>query len=64
VEDLRHRIRPVLLPKSPKLPLLITESADVFDALRDALEEEIKPQGVIEEMYVNEVGSIVWKILR
>ena len=27
----------------PKLPLLITESAEEFDALRDAFEQEIKP---------------------
>ena len=32
----------------PKLPLLITESADEFDALRDAFEREIKPRGIIE----------------
>jgi hypothetical protein len=36
-----------LLPKSP---LLITESADEFDALRDAFEQEIKPQAIIEQM--------------
>jgi len=35
-----------LLPKSP---LLITESADEFDALRDAFEREIKPRGVEDE---------------
>src|SRR5262245_65646163 len=32
----------------PKLPLLITESTDEFDALRDAFEREIKPRGIIE----------------
>jgi hypothetical protein len=50
-----------LLPKSP---LLITESADEFDALRDAFEREIKPHGIIEQMYVHEISSIVWEILR
>jgi hypothetical protein len=50
-----------LLPKSP---LLITESADEFDALRDAFEREIKPQGIIEQMYVHDISSIVWEILR
>ena len=39
----------------PKLPLLITESADEFDALRDAFEREIKPRGVIEQMYVHDI---------
>jgi hypothetical protein len=48
----------------PKLPLLITESADDFDALRDAFEREIKPRGVIEQMYVHDISSIVWEILR
>ena len=48
----------------PKLPLLITESADEFDALRDALEREIKPRGIIEQMYVHDISAIVWEILR
>src|SRR5262245_61192507 len=50
-----------LLPKSP---LLITESAHEFDALRDAFEQEIKPRGIIEQMYVHDISSIVWEILR
>jgi len=50
-----------LLPKSP---LLITESAEEFDALRDAFEREIKPRGIIEQMYVHDICSIVWEILR
>lgn len=48
----------------PKLPLLITESADEFDALLDAFEREIKPQGIIEQMYVHDISAIVWEILR
>src|SRR5215470_16774390 len=48
----------------PKLPLLITESADEFDALRDAFEQEIKPRGIIEQMYVHDISAIVWEILR
>ena len=48
----------------PKLPLLITESADEFDALRDAFEEEIKPRGIIEQIYVHDICSIVWEIRR
>src|SRR5262249_9151940 len=48
----------------PKLPLLITESADEFDALRDAFEQEIKPRGIMEQMYVHDIYSIVWEILR
>src|SRR5262245_57024172 len=48
----------------PKLPLLITESADEFDALRNAFDREIKPRGIIERMYVHDICSIVWEILR
>jgi len=48
----------------PKVPVLITESADEFDALRDAFEREIKPRGIIEQMYVHDISSIVWEILR
>ena len=48
----------------PKLPLLITESADEFDALRDAFAREMKPRGIIEQMYVHDISSIVWEILR
>src|SRR5262245_32402210 len=48
----------------PKLPLLITESADEFDALRDAFEQEIKPRGIIEHMYVHDICAVVWEILR
>src|SRR6266511_4156252 len=48
----------------PKLPLLITESADEFDALRDAFKQEIKPRGIIEQIYVHDSSSIVWEILR
>ena len=48
----------------PNVPLLITESADEFDALRDAFEREIKPRGIVEQMYVRDISSIVWEILR
>jgi hypothetical protein len=48
----------------PKLPLLITESADEFDALRDAFQQDIKPRGIIEQMYVHDICAIVWEILR
>src|SRR5262245_9308327 len=48
----------------PQLPLLITESAEEFDALRDAFEREIKPRGIIEQMYLHDICSIVWEILR
>src|SRR5215475_8370841 len=58
---MRPRNELALLPKSP---LLITESADEFNAWRDAFEQEIKPRGIIERMYVHDICSIVWEILR
>ena len=58
---MRRRNELTLLPKSP---LLITESADEFDALRDAFEQEVKPKGIIEQMYVHDICAIVWEILR
>jgi hypothetical protein len=58
-----ERIRPraALLPKPP---LLITESTEQFDALYDAVEQEIKPSGIIERMYMMDYISIIWEILR
>src|SRR5262249_39430649 len=32
--------------------------------LRDAFEREIKPRGIIEQMYVHDISAIVWEILR
>src|SRR5262245_2193333 len=58
---MRRRNQLALLPKTP---LLITESADEFDALRDAFEQEIKPRGIIEQMYVHDICAIVWEMLR
>jgi hypothetical protein len=58
---MRRRNELAVLPKSP---LLITESADEFDALRDAFEREIKLQGIIEQMYVHDICAIVWESLR
>src|SRR5262245_17284797 len=45
-------------------PLLRSERAADFDALLRAFIDEIKPQGVIEQMYVNEIACLVWDILR
>jgi hypothetical protein len=42
----------------PKLPFLISESADEFDALRNAFEKEIKARGIIERMYVHDICSM------
>ena len=57
----RGRMEPVLLPKTP---LLNSESADEFDAMREALASEIKPRGFVENMYVADISYMVWEILR
>src|SRR6266508_2016896 len=46
-----------------RAPLLQTENRDEFDALQKALRQEIKPKGFIEEMYVADMGYIVWEIV-
>ena len=48
----------------PKTPLLITESADEFDRFRAALNHEMRPNGIIEQMYVGEIAQLLWEILR
>ena len=47
-----------------KPPLLITELEEDFASLSAALEQEIKPRGTIERMYVAEIAYLVWEILR
>ena len=39
-------------------PLLITESRDEFDRLRNELKEEIKPRGFIEQLYVGDIAYL------
>ena len=48
----------------PTAPLLLTESKDEFDLLRDNLNDQIKPRGIIEQMYVEDIAYLVWEILR
>ena len=50
-----------LLPVSP---LLMTESVDEFDRMRDAFDQELKPRGIIEQMYIADMAYLVWEILR
>lgn len=57
----RSRAQSALLPVSP---LLITESADEFEYIRDALNREIKPRGIIMQMYVADIAYLTWEILR
>src|ERR1700730_680205 len=48
----------------PTSPLLLTESKDEFDLIRDTLNDQIKPRGIIEQMYVEDIAYLVWEILR
>jgi hypothetical protein len=48
----------------PPVPLLITESEDEFNQIREEFYAEIRPAGIIERMYVEEVVDLSWQILR
>jgi hypothetical protein len=48
----------------PTRPLLVSESRRDFDAVYEALEKELMPQGIIERMYVSEIACIVWETVR
>ena len=48
----------------PRLPLLITERQNDFDRIRDTLNTEIKPSGIVDQMYVADVAYLTWEILR
>ena len=48
----------------PPSPLLIGRSRNEFVALRKALEREIGPHGIVEQLYVSDVVHLVWDILR
>jgi len=54
--------RPLALFAKP--PLLMTESAEDFAALSAVLEQEIKPRGAVERIYVADIAAHVWEILR
>jgi hypothetical protein len=45
-------------------PLLNTESVNEFESLRNELRIEIKPEGPIEQMYVDDFAVLLWEILR
>jgi hypothetical protein len=55
---------PAAMALLPNTPLLITESADEFDRICAALSHEIRPNGIIEQMYVADIAQLAWEILR
>jgi hypothetical protein len=48
----------------PKVPLLMTESAEEFASLCASLTREIKPHGIVERTYVDDFAAILWEIRR
>jgi hypothetical protein len=63
-KNMPNRNRRVLLQKSPKLPLLITESADDFEVLHDSVARRFQARDIIERKYVDDLASIMWEIDR
>jgi hypothetical protein len=47
-----------------KPPVLRSESADEHTSLHKKLVEEIRPQGAIEAVYVEEITDLIWEIKR
>ena len=47
-----------------KALLLPSETSEEFESLYAALEEEIKPRGIIERLYLEDFANIVWEIWR
>lgn len=45
-------------------PLLMSESQDHFASICDELEQEIRPSGVIERIYVQDIANIICEIQR
>jgi hypothetical protein len=52
------------LPIRPPPPMLISESADEQAEIRRALKQEIKPINIIDKMYVDDIASIMFQVLR
>jgi hypothetical protein len=57
----RHNRQAALLPV-PRL--LVTEAEDQFAAIRTALAQELKPRGIIEKIYLQDMTVLVWEIWR
>ena len=59
------RVRPTNHPMafSPS-PVLKGESAEAFEGLHDALNEELKPRGIVEALLVAAMAEKAWEIRR
>jgi hypothetical protein len=47
-----------------KAPILLCESESEFQAFRRKLEDEIKPQGFILEIYSEDAAAVIWEMMR
>jgi hypothetical protein len=50
--------------KSKKLPLLRSESSAEYLALCSRLQQEIRPRGAVEEIYLEDIAALIWEIQR
>jgi hypothetical protein len=70
IHNLQQRGLTMVEPYRPKSELLsspallVTESKADFSRLRDAFNEDIKPRGPIERMYISEIANVAWETLR
>ena len=48
----------------PLVPLLVSELREDFKAIHDAIKWEVKPCGIIEEIWVGDFIYNVWEIAR
>ena len=60
--DQKKEIVTVALRSKP--PVLRSEFADEYTSLHKRLVEEIRPQGAIEAVYVEEITDLIWDIKR
>jgi hypothetical protein len=51
-------------PSGSAMPVLITESAKDFEALRHQIEQDLKPRGLIEAGIVWRIATITWETAR
>jgi hypothetical protein len=59
------KVQKTCLVTSPlNLPLLRSESVEEYFDIRERLTSEIKPQGIIEELYIEDMAGVVFDIRR
>jgi hypothetical protein len=59
-EKPNHYIPALLMPS----PVLLTESADEFNAFYDALKDELKSRGVVDHLLITDIAELAWEVRR